>query len=370
MFILMGLFADLGGITNDVMRSMRAWLGRLPGGIACSVAMGCAGFAACTGSSAGATAVVGKMTIPEMLKSGYKPELATGVVAASGTLASLIPPSVLICVYGVLTDQPIGMLLLAGFIPGILSAIVYIGQIIVRASIFPDLAPTNVEKATWSEKINSLRGLWGVVLIMGLILGGIYTGVFTPTEAGALGALAAFIIALYRRRVTIQGLRASLLETVTTTCMIFFGLVGVLFLMRFLVLSGLLTLMLTTVATLEVNRWLIFGGMIAVYIILGCFIGAIGMMAITLPVFFPIIISLGFDSLWFGIVIIKMCEIALITPPVGVNCYITHNVAPEVPLEKIFSGILPFLAMDILTLVLFCVFPQVVTWLPSMAMAS
>ena len=367
LFIIMGYYAFYAGLTDDVFFTARQWVGHLPGGLAIASVFGCAGFAACTGASTASAAIMGRVAIPEMRKYGYHPRLAAGVVAASGTLASLIPPSVILVIYGIITEQSIGALLIGGFIPGVISAAIYAGMIYTRVKISPELGQVQ-PKASWKERFVSLRRTWGVLLLIFLIIGGIYSGVFTPTEAGGAAAFSAFLMALFMRRLTIERLKESLLETGRTTIMIFSIIVGVLIFVRFLALTGLPSSFAEFILGLQIPRLLILLMILSVYVFLGMFLDAIGMLMLTLPIIFPAVVSLGYDPIWFGIIAVKMCEICLITPPVGLNCYIVRSVAPDIPLEEIFRGIIPFVAMDILTVALFIAFPQIITFLPSQMM--
>jgi tripartite ATP-independent transporter DctM subunit len=367
LFIIMGYFAHFAGLTGDLFNTMRKWIGHLPGGLAIATIFGCAGFAACSGSSAAAAAVMGKATIPEMRKVGYDPKLATGVVAASGTMASLIPPSNMTVIYGIITQQSIGVLLVAGFIPGLFEAVSYSLITFFIARFRPKLAPV-VPAASWRERVNSLKGVWGVLAIMVVVLGGLYLGIFTPTEAAGVAAFGTFVIALALRKVTWANLKESLYSTAKTTAMIFAVLVGVLILLRFLALTGLLDSITRTVLLLPVHRMVILFGIIIVYLILGMFVTALGMMMITIPIFYPVIIQLGFDPIWFGIIVIKMVEIALITPPVGMNVFVVKSVAPEVPMWDIFKGTFPYLSMDVMNVTAMIIFPQIILWVPSTMM--
>ena len=364
LFIIMGYYAYYAGLTDDLFFTARQWIGHLPGGLAIATVFGCAGFAACTGASTASAAIMGRVAIPEMKKYGYHPRLAAGVVAASGTLASLIPPSVILVIYGIITEQSIGALLIAGFIPGIVSAAIYAAMIYTRVKIYPELGKPQT-RVSLKAKLYSLKGTWGVLGLIVLIIGGIYSGVFTPTEAGGAGAFGAFLMALSMRRLTKERLKESLLETGRTTIMIFAIIVGVLIFVRFLALTGLPDTFTQFVLDLPIPPTLILMLILCIYIFLGMFLDAIGMMMLTLPMVFPAVTGLGYDPIWFGIIVVKMCEICLITPPVGLNCYIVRSVAPDIPLEEIFRGILPFIAMDVLTVALFIVFPQIVTFLPS-----
>jgi len=367
LFIIMGYYAFYAGLTDDIFFTARQWIGHLPGGLAIATVFGCAGFAACTGASTASAAIMGRVAIPEMTKYGYHPRLAAGVVAASGTLASLIPPSVILVIYGIITEQSIGALLIGGFIPGVISAAIYAAMIYTRVKITPSLGKLQPE-VTWKARFLALRGTWGVLVLIVLIVGGIYSGVFTPTEAGGAGAFGAFVMALSMRRLTWAQFKESLLETGRTTIMIFAIIVGVLIFVRFLALTGLPTTFAEFVLDLPLPPTLVIMLILCIYVFLGMFLDAIGMMMLTLPIIFPAVVALGFDPIWFGIILVKMCEICLITPPVGLNCYIVRSVAPNIPLEEIFRGILPFMIMDFLTVGLFIAVPQIITFLPGKMM--
>lgn len=363
LFIIMGYYAFYAGLTDDLFFTARQWVGHMPGGLAIATVFGCAGFAACTGASTASAAIMGRVAIPEMIKYGYHPRLAAGVVAASGTLASLIPPSVILVIYGIITEQSVGALLIAGFIPGILSAVIYATMIYFRVKISPEMGLLQPE-VSWKEKFKSLKGTWGVLVLIVLIIGGIYSGIFTPTEAGGAGAFGAFLMALGMRRLNWQRFKESLMETGHTTIMIFSIIVGVLIFVRFLALSGLPATFVEFVLSLPIPKFVILLLILLIYVFLGMFLDAIGMMMLTLPIVFPAVVALGYNPIWFGIILVKMCEICLITPPVGLNVYVVRGVAPKIPIEQIFRGIIPFLAMDILTVGILIAFPQIVTFLP------
>ncbi len=367
LFIIMGYLGFHSGLTKDIFYTARQWFGHLPGGLAIATTYGCAGFAACTGSSVASAAVMGKMAIPEMRKYGYESGFAAGAVAAGGTIATLIPPSVPLVIYGIITEQSVGFLLMAGFLPGILSAIIYAFMIQIRVKFKPSLAPP-LEKAPWKIRLISLKSTWGIVAILALMLGGIYTGVFTPTEAGGAGAAGVFFIGLFTRRLDFKKFKAALMETGRATVMIFAIIVGILIFVRFLALTGLPAAFSEMVVALPVPRIFILGGILGLFVFLGMFLDLIGMMLLALPIVFPPIIALGYDPIWFGVIVVKMGEICLITPPVGLNVYVVNSVAPDIPSQTIFKGIIPFLCMDFLTLALLIAFPQIVTFLPSLMM--
>ena len=364
-FIMMGSFATSAGITTDLYRMAKAWLGHLPGGLAIATTWGTALWSAISGSSTATAAVMGRMAVPEMLAHGYDRRLAAGSVAAGAGMDALIPPSVVMIVYGLLTESSIGPLLIAGFIPGFLEAFTFAGLIYVMALRNPALAPP-APRADWGERGRSIfrAGNWSFLAIFVTVFGGIYFGVFTPTEAGAIGAFGTFLTALGLGRLNRHTLREALLETGKVSVMIFIIIAGVLIFSRFLAFSGFTQRATDVIVGLGLPPMLILLGFLVVYLILGCFLDAIGMMALTLPIFGPIVETLGFDMIWFGILVVKMIEIALITPPVGLNVYVLRGQLPQVPTADIFRGTLPFLWVQFANVGLILLFPQLVLWLP------
>jgi len=363
LFILMGYFAFYGGLSDEMFDSVRKWVGHLPGGLAIATVFGCAAFAATSGASTASCAIMGKIATPEMRKFGYGRKLSAAVVAASGTLASLIPPSIVIVIYGIITEESIGTLLVAGFIPGLFSAIIYAVMIIIWVKLFPQGG--GYTAVQWKERIISLKGMWGPVLVLGIIIGGIYTGVFTPTEAGGMGAFVCLFIALLRKGLSLSNFTDALLEAGKTSIMLFTIIVGVMFFIRFLALSGAPSAFAEAVLIWPVPRVIVMMGILSLFVVLGMFMNAASMMMLTVPVVLPAIVALGYDPIWFGIVVVKMCEVCLITAPVGLNLYVTKSVIEDISFEELSLGVLPFLAMDILTVALFFIFPQLITFLPS-----
>lgn len=365
LFMLMGYLAFYAGIADDVFETAKKWFGSFSGGLPVATALGNAAFAASSGAGGAAAAVFTKVSLPPMEAAGIDRTLAVGTIAASGTLAALIPPSGLIVIYGLFAEQSIGKLLIAGVIPGIISALIYSGGIFARCSINPKLAPRQ-PSYSWKQRLYSLKYTWTVLVIFILILGGIYTGIFTPTEAGGIGAAGIFLIALSMRRLSLSNIRTASMETGSMMIMIFALFIGAKFFLCFMGLSGITASLTTWVLSLQVSRYIILAGFLMIYIFLGMFIGSMAMIMLTVPIMLPAIISLGFNPIWFGIIVIKMCEIASISPPGAINVFIVHNVRPDIPIGEIFRGIGPFLVMDILTVALFIVFPQIVTFLPEM----
>jgi tripartite ATP-independent transporter DctM subunit len=366
LFILMGGLAGNAGITQDLYKTFDKWFRKLPGGLAISTIAACAGFAALSGSSVAGTAAMGTIAFPEMRRYNYAPRLATGVVAAGGTLGFLIPPSLGFVVYGMLTEQSIGKLLIAGVLPGIVLSLAFISVVFVEVKSDPSLAPMTPGAVSWKEKLRALSGVWETLLVFCLVMGGIYLGFINPTEAGAIGATALFVIVLSKRRLTLRDLVASLLEALRISVMVLFLVAGANVFSYFLALSTIPTVFSTWMAGLQVSRYVILGIVVLVYLILGCFLDAISMMVLTMPVIFPVITSLAFDPIYFGVICVLMMEAGLITPPVGLNVYTLAGVAKEVPMEEIFRGALPFLISIIAVVILITFFPKICLFLPSL----
>jgi len=367
MFILMGAVAHHSGISSALFEAARLWLGRLPGGLAIATNFACAGFAAASGSSVAAAAAMGKIAIPEMLKAGYAPSLATGTVAAAGTLAALIPPSVLLVLYGIFAETSVTKLLIAGILPGLLTAAIYGLMLFGRCLLFPEVAPKVDIKTTPRERWNSLREVWPLaVLILGVI-GGLLFGIVTPTEAGAYGAFLAYIIAFLQGRLTWSVFKLSVLEAVTSTSRLLFVAVGAILLTKFLALSGLPFTLANAMSEWALDPVLLVIGASIVYVVLGMFLDPFGIMLITIPIFVPMFEKLGLDLVWFGIILVKYLEIGLLTPPVGFNVYVIKTVVgDDISLETIFKGVSWFLGCEVIIMILLIAFPQISLWLPSL----
>ncbi|UCF92503.1 MAG: TRAP transporter large permease [Desulfobacterales bacterium] len=365
MFALMGFFTFYGEQTKDIFEAARRWAGRFPGGLAMTSVIGCTCFAFCSGSSLASAAVMGKVIVPEMLRHGYDKRFAAGTVAASGTLAAMIPPSIILILYGIITEQSIAKILIAGIIPGIISALIYMSGIFVIARWNPGMSPSTT-RGGWKERLIALKGVWGIVILAFLVLGGIYTGLFSPTEAGAAGAMGALLLGVASRRMNLAKFWMSLMDTATMTAQIFIIIAGALMFARLLTFSRLPYALVNWVLHFQVSPHVILLGVMGLYIILGTFMEPLGMMFITLPIIFPVITALGFNPIWFGILIAKTIEIGVITPPVGMNVYALKSAVPQVSLEDIFKGISWFLVMDILTLGLLLAVPSIATFLPDL----
>jgi C4-dicarboxylate transporter DctM subunit len=366
LFILMGEFCFHGNISGDLYSAAQKFLGGLRGGLAMATIGACAAFAAVSGSSMATAATMCTVALPEMRERKYDMSLATGTLAAGGTIGILIPPSVIMVVYGMMTQESIGQLFMAGFIPGIIQALMFIGVIAFICWRNPLLAPAG-EKSTMMEKIKSLKGVWIVILLFLIVIGGIYFGVFSPTEGAGIGAAGAFIFALARRRLGWKQFKSSLIETITTTGMIFLILVGAMILGYFLAVTRLPNEIANTVTGLHLNPYLIWGMVVIIYLILGCLMDSLAMVLLTVPIFYPVMCGptgLGFDPIWFGIMIVIVVEMGMITPPVGMNVFVIKGMAQDVPTYTIFKGILPFLYVDLFEIVLLTIFPIIVLWLP------
>jgi tripartite ATP-independent transporter DctM subunit len=366
LFILMGGFAGGAGITKELYETFDKWFRRLPGGLGVATIAACAGFAAVSGSSVAGAAAMGNIALPEMKRFNYDPKLATGVVAAGGTLAFLIPPSLGFVVYGMLTEQSIGKLLISGIFPGLLLSLAYIAVVVGQVKINPSLAPATPGNVTFKEKIRALKGIWETLLVFFIVMGGIYLGYINPTEAGAIGATSLLVIVLIKRRLSWQGLFASLLEMARISIMVLFLVAGATVFSYFLALSTIPATVSGWIAGLAVSRYVVLAIIIAIFFVLGCFLDAISMMVLTLPVIFPVIVVLNFNPIWFGVVAVLMMEAGLITPPVGLNVYTLAGIAKDVPMMDIFKGATPFLIAIFVVTILLVIFPQIVLYLPSL----
>ena len=366
LFILMGSFATVSGITTELFRMAYVWIGGLRGGLAMATVMSSAAFGAASGSTIVNAAVFTRMAMPEMARFGYDIRLNAGCIAAAGTLAALIPPSILMVIYAVITEQSIGKLLIAGIVPGILTALIYCGGIYILARVRPDLAPLANLKFSWSERWQSLRGVYGIMILFVLVVGGIYGGYFPATYAGAVGAFGAFLIALGKRRLGWSSLVEVLKEAAVTTSVIFIIVVGGMLFARFLTYSGLVTTISSAMIGLGVGKYTYLLGFVVLFTILGCFIEPIAIMVMTLPVMFPVMMKAGFDPIWLGVVAVKLAEIGVLTPPVGLNVFVVKSSSPiPVTLGEAFAGVTPFIVLDFLSLGLYVAFPGMITWLPN-----
>ena len=367
LFILMGSLATQAGLTTDLYRAAYNWLGRLPGGLAMATTLASAAFGAASGSTVVNAAVFTKMALPQMTSFGYDRRLSAGCIAASGTLASLIPPSILMVIYAILTEQSVALLLVAGLVPGLLSAALYMGGIYAIAKRFPKLAPPSEIRVSWGQRWRSLYGVWGIAFLFVLVIGGIYTGFFVPTYAGAIGAFGAFLIVLAKRRLNARTAVDTFKDAGVTTSSIFIIVIGGIIFARYLTYTGIVNDITGALLALELGKYTYLFAFAAIYLVLGMLIDPIAIMVITLPVMYPILTKAGFDPIWLGVIAIKLAEVSLITPPVGLNVYVVRSASPiPLKLEEVFAGVMPFLAIDVLTLLLLIAIPEISLFLPSL----
>ena len=365
LFVLMGQFASVSGISRDIYKAVYSWFGGLPGGLAMATVVGCAGFGAVCGSSLATGVTMGIVALPEMKKYGYDDRLATGCVAAGGTLGILIPPSLGFAIYGILTEQSIGKLFMAGILPGIVLTGFFIVAIWIQCRIRPSMGP-RAPRISFKDKVVALSGVWGLLVLFVLVMGGIYLGVFTPTEAAGVGAFGAFLISLFRGKLSFANIKESLLATGKTTAMIFLIIIGAEFLSKFLGVTMLPMALADYVGGLSLNKYVILALILLVYLILGCLMDCVAIMILTTPIIFPVIIALGFDPIWYGVIMVVVLEAGFITPPVGLNVFVIKGVSGGVELSTIFRGIFPFLGGCLAILILLTVFPGIALFLPSL----
>jgi len=363
LFILMAEIVSFSGLGDDIYTAAHDWLSWLPGGLAISSIVTCTGFAAISGSSPATAATVGLVSIPEMIKRGYNRGLAVGSIAAGGTLGILIPPSITMIIYGIITEVSIGRLFIAGIIPGIIMSSILCLGIAVAVKVKPDLAP-RIQGVSWSQRFSSLKRVWAFVILAISIIGSIYAGIATPTESAAIGATLAMAIAFLYRRLTIKALHGALLRTVSVTAMVMFLIIGgnvLAFLLSTMTIPQYITEM---ISSLNASRWTIMLIINIVLLGMGCLLDPMAIMVISLPIIFPIVTALGFDPVWFGIVVTINVEMGMITPPVGLNLFILKGTLPDITMRDIVGGSLPFITLLILGLALIMLYPSLATWLP------
>ena len=367
MFVLMGYVCYHANLTRGLFDAASLWLARLPGGLAIASVFGCSGFAAVTGSSVATAAAMGKVAVPEMLRHGYEPQLATGTVAAAGTVGALIPPSILLIVFGVIAQTSITDLFLGGVGAGLATAATYVVVILVRVALKPSLAPAVTERIPLARKVFALRQTVPILLLIGGVLGGLFAGLFTATQAGAVGALLSIAVAALQRALSLRVLRAAIVETVVTCGSLFIVIVGASMLTRFLTLSGIGWVISDAVTALDAGPILLLVGIALVYMVLGMFLEPIGAMLITLPIFLPLTQEAGIDTIWFGVFVAKLLEIGMITPPIGMNVFVlSSTVGPTAPTDVVFRGVLWFFVADVALLGLLIAVPGIITYLPSL----
>lgn len=367
MFLLLGFICYHTQLTQGMFRAARMWLSGIPGGLAIAAIFGSAGFAAVSGSSVACSAAMGRIAVPEMVKYRYNPELATGTVAVAGTIGALIPPSIIMILYGIIAQESITGLFLGGISAGILTAIGYITVVLVRVKLNPELAPDTNEQIPFADKVWALKDTWPVILIMVGIFGGLFGGIFTPTEAGAVGAFLSMAVAAIKGSLTWARFRDAILETLLTTSALIIIAVGASLLTRFLALSGAGDFLSEWIIGLDASAVIVLLAIVLIYILLGMFLEPIGAMLLTLPIVLPIIDNLGLSLLWFGVVLTKLLEVGMITPPIGMNVFVIKSVVGKlVSTGQVFRGIFWFLMMDLFVLFLLMAFPDIILFLPGL----
>ena len=365
LFIALGHVAYRADITTRIYHAARVWLARVPGGVAMASVVGCGGFSAITGSSIACASTMGRICSPEMLRMGYDPRLATASVAAGGTLGSLIPPSVLFIIYGIFTETSIAKLFLAGILPGLLSLAGFLLVILVWVRRDPAAAPAWQDEITARDRRTAAWAAWPALLLFGIIVGGIYGGVFTATESAAVCLSAAVLIGLAQRKLTARALLEALRETAIQTSSIFLIAAAAKIFVAFIALTNVAPAIVEAVTAAELSSVVLLAAIAVIYIVLGMFLDPIGIMVLTLPLLIPLVETYGFDLIWFGVVVIKLLEIGLVTPPVGLNVFVIANVVgDEVSIDRIFAGILRFLSVDVVVLVLIMAFPIISLLIP------
>jgi tripartite ATP-independent transporter DctM subunit len=371
LFILMGLFVNKGGLSRELYRVSYAFLGPFRGGLAMATIVACGGFSAICGSSLATAATMSKVAMPQMRKFGYSDQLSTASIAAGGTLGILIPPSVILVIYGLLTETSIGKLFIAGIIPGLIGILFYLAAVRYTVARKPEAGPAG-ERVPWSERLSALRDVWAVLFLFFLVIGGLYGAfdfkplnlTFSPTEAAGMGATGAFLIALTRGSLTVADTMEVLIETAYTAARLFAVLIGAWIFSNFVNIAGLPNALLAFVTGWGVSPMVVMFMILLVYIVLGCLFESLSMLLLTVPIFFPLVISLGFDPVWFGIIVVVVTEISLITPPVGLNVFVLKGVLGDVSTATIFRGVTPFWVVDIIRLLLLTLVPWLVLVLP------
>ena len=364
MFLLMGAFVTTSGMSRELFRAANTWMGHLRGGLGFATILSCGGFAAISGSSVATAATFSTVAYPEMRRYGYPQSFACGVIAAGGSLGAMLPPSTVLAVYGILTEQDIGKLFLAGVGPGLLAITMYIITIMIIGAVKPGFLPSG-PRASWREGFAALSDGWAPLLLFGFALGGLYGGLFTPTEAGGMGAGGAFVIGVLRGKLSRADIRSSLLQATRTAAAVFTVLIGALLFGYFLTITQVPQKVTMFLTGLGLGSYGVLALIMLMYLILGCLMDSLAMVILTVPIMFPVILSLGFDPIWFGIIIVMTVELGLIHPPVGMIVFVIKSVVHDVNFSTIFKGVLPFIVTDLIRLVILIAFPIIALWLPS-----
>jgi tripartite ATP-independent transporter DctM subunit len=365
MFLLMGAFVSNSGMSRELFRAANTFIGHLKGGLGLATIVACAGFAAISGSSVATAATFSTVAYPEMRRFNYPQSFAAGTIAAGGTLGAMFPPSTVLVVYGIMTEQDISKLFMAGIIPGILAVLMYMMTIVIIGLVRPDMLKA-APKSSWAERVRALKDVWAPLLLFFFVIGGLYGGLFTPTEAGGVGAGGAFIIGLLRRKLDRQKILMSLLQATRTAAAVFTVLIGALIFGYFLTITGTPQKVTAFFGELGLGPYGVLMLILLMYLVLGCLMDAMAMIILTVPIVYPVIVSLGFDPIWFAVIIVMTVELGLIHPPVGMNVFVIKSVVPELTFSKIFRGVAPFIVTDLVRLGLLIAFPILATWLPSL----
>jgi len=366
LFLLMGYIAMVSGVVSSAFDAASLWLNRIPGGLAVAACVASIPIGATMGSGVPATAALSQIAIPEMFKHKYNKSLATGTIAATTTIAVLIPPSIMMVVYAIYTEVSLGQMLLAGYIPGLMSVLIYVSYIIIRVKLNPALAPERYhETITFTQRMKSLKGVWGIFLLFVVLFLGIYSGIFTATEAAALAAFTAFILLFINRKFNWPVVKKGLLETIQTTCVIFVLLVASVFFVVFVDAAGLPQVVSSAIVAANLPVWAFLGIIMILYLFLGCFLPSIASLLLTIPILLPVLNGMDINLIWFGILFIKMTEVGAITPPFGMSCYVIKGVlGDQITLGEIFRGIIPYILLELGTLGILIAFPAISLWLP------
>lgn len=364
LFLLMGAFATTSGMSRELFRAANAFIGHLRGGLGIATILACGGFAAICGSSVATAATFSRVAYPEMRRHNYPESFSAGVIAAGGTLGIMIPPSTVLAIYGIITEQDIGKLFIAGVIPGILAVIMYAATVSIIGWAKPGFLPSG-PRSSWSERVDSIKGVWATLLLFGFVIGGLYGGMFTATEAAGAGAGGAFIIGVLRGRLSGKDILKCLLETTRTTAAVFTILIGALLFGYFLTITQTPQKVTAFLTGLGIGDYGVLTLILLMYLLLGCLMDALAIVILTVPIIFPLIKEMGFDPIWFGIIIVMTVELGLIHPPVGMNIFVIKSVLEDIKISTIFIGVIPFIITDLIRLVILVIFPALATWLPS-----
>ncbi len=364
MFMLMGAFVSVSGVSRELFRAANAFIGHLRGGLGVATVLACGGFAAICGSSVATAATFSAVAYPEMRRFGYPQSFATGVIAAGGTLGAMLPPSTVLAVYAILTQQDIGKLFMAGIVPGLLAMSMYVITIMLIVYFRPDWLPAG-ERKSFRERVSGLKDVWAPLVLFLFVIGGLYGGFFTPTEAGGVGASGAFLLGVLRGKLDRAGIREALLSATRTSAAVFTVLIGALLFGYFLTITQTPQKLTEFLTSLGVGRYGVLAMIMLMYLVLGCLMDAMAMIILTVPIIYPVILQLGFDPIWFGIIIVMTVELGLIHPPVGMNVFVIKSVVKDVSFMTIFKGVIPFVITDILRLIILIAFPIIALWLPN-----